>query len=192
MRLEHVLTGRNVHTHHQQAPINSLHYQVKETLPVKQYICYGALFLLLAPDQIFFPHCNENPRYVFLFWELRGLSPNFHIHVCELFIYSQDQFTYFPAAELGRLILGMYKSLTGIWMWKFVLRPHIFFSGNIFSNFLYCVLQGSNLDIHSIRCSLSRQFKLLNSWEWPSIFMYGACSFIIRQIVDEITSLMYA
>ncbi len=25
--------------------------------------------------------CNENPIYVFLFWELRGLSPNFHIHV---------------------------------------------------------------------------------------------------------------
>ncbi len=26
-------------------------------------------------------HCNENPIDVFLFWELRGLSPNFHIHV---------------------------------------------------------------------------------------------------------------
>ncbi len=26
-------------------------------------------------------HCNENPIYVFLFWELRGLRPNFHIHV---------------------------------------------------------------------------------------------------------------
>jgi hypothetical protein len=26
-------------------------------------------------------HCNENPINVFLFWELRGLSPNFHIHV---------------------------------------------------------------------------------------------------------------
>ncbi len=26
-------------------------------------------------------HCNENPIHVFLFWELRGLSPNFHIHV---------------------------------------------------------------------------------------------------------------
>jgi hypothetical protein len=24
-------------------------------------------------------HCNENPIYVFLFWELRGLSPNFPI-----------------------------------------------------------------------------------------------------------------
>jgi hypothetical protein len=26
-------------------------------------------------------HCKENPIYVFLFWELRGLRPNFHIHV---------------------------------------------------------------------------------------------------------------
>jgi hypothetical protein len=27
------------------------------------------------------PHCKEILIYVFLFWELRGLSPNFHIHV---------------------------------------------------------------------------------------------------------------
>ncbi len=26
-------------------------------------------------------YCKENPIYVFLFWELRGLSPNFHIPV---------------------------------------------------------------------------------------------------------------
>ncbi len=26
-------------------------------------------------------HCNENPIYVFLCWELRCLRPNFHIHV---------------------------------------------------------------------------------------------------------------
>ena len=26
-------------------------------------------------------HCNENAIYVFLFWELHLLSPNFHIHV---------------------------------------------------------------------------------------------------------------
>ena len=30
-------------------------------------------------------HCNENPIYVFLFWELRTLSPNFHIHVSVIF-----------------------------------------------------------------------------------------------------------
>ncbi len=26
-------------------------------------------------------HCNENFIYLFLFWELCGLSPNLHIHV---------------------------------------------------------------------------------------------------------------
>jgi hypothetical protein len=26
-------------------------------------------------------HCKENPIYIFFFWELRGLSHNFHIHV---------------------------------------------------------------------------------------------------------------
>ncbi len=47
-------------------------------------------------------HCNENPIYVFLFWELRGLRPKFHIYVsvCD-FLYAQDWPTYFPAAELA-------------------------------------------------------------------------------------------
>jgi len=33
-------------------------------------------------------HCKENPIYVFLFWELRGLSPNFHslVSVSDLYI----------------------------------------------------------------------------------------------------------
>ncbi len=59
-------------------------------------------------------YCNENPINVFLFWELRGLSPNFHIHVSVsyLYTYSQDRSTYFPAAEIGRPILEIYNSLT--------------------------------------------------------------------------------
>jgi hypothetical protein len=41
-------------------------------------------------------HYNENPIYVFLFWELRGLSPNFHIHVSMSDLYiPQDRSTYF-------------------------------------------------------------------------------------------------
>ncbi len=33
-------------------------------------------------------HCKENPIYVFLFWELRGLSPSvrFHVSVSDLYI----------------------------------------------------------------------------------------------------------
>ncbi len=46
-------------------------------------------------------HCNENPIYVFPEKELRGLSPNFQIHVLWAIytVYSQDRSTYFPAAE---------------------------------------------------------------------------------------------
>jgi hypothetical protein len=33
-------------------------------------------------------HCNENSIYVFLFWELRGLRPNFHIHLSVWAIYN--------------------------------------------------------------------------------------------------------
>jgi hypothetical protein len=39
-------------------------------------------------NSYFEAHCKENYIYVFLFWELRGLSPNFNIHVIvsDLFI----------------------------------------------------------------------------------------------------------
>jgi hypothetical protein len=41
-------------------------------------------------------HCNENPIYVFLYWEFLGLSPQFpHSCVCERFMYSQNRSTYF-------------------------------------------------------------------------------------------------
>jgi hypothetical protein len=41
--------------------------------------------VLLNCDQIL--HCNGNSAYIFLFWELRGLSPNFHIHVSVSYLY---------------------------------------------------------------------------------------------------------
>jgi hypothetical protein len=39
-------------------------------------------------------HCKENPMFEFLFWELRSLSPNFHIHA---------SVHIFPAAEYTKL-----------------------------------------------------------------------------------------
>ncbi len=42
---------------------------------IKELVCMPKIRLL------FILHCNENPIYVFIFWELCGLSPNFHIHV---------------------------------------------------------------------------------------------------------------
>jgi hypothetical protein len=43
-------------------------------------------------------HCDENPSYVFPEKELRGLSPNFHIHVSVSdFNIPRDRPTHFPA-----------------------------------------------------------------------------------------------
>jgi hypothetical protein len=46
-------------------------------------------------------HSNENPIYVLLFWELRGLIPNFHfpVSVSDLYFPRIDPHTVFPAAE---------------------------------------------------------------------------------------------
>jgi hypothetical protein len=43
---------------------------------------------MLVRANIILLHCNKNHIYVLLFWELLGLSPNFHIHVSvsELYI----------------------------------------------------------------------------------------------------------
>jgi hypothetical protein len=49
-------------------------------LNLSQYIKF-LLWLIDKIQIILVPHCNVNPVYVFLFWELRGLSPNFDIHV---------------------------------------------------------------------------------------------------------------
>jgi hypothetical protein len=57
-------------------------------------------------------HCNENPTYVFLFWEKRGLSPNFHIHVSVSDFYSPRIGLHISSSRIGRPVVGIYKSLT--------------------------------------------------------------------------------
>ncbi len=57
-------------------------------------------------------HCNENPIYVFLFWELRCLSPNFHIHVSVSDLYIPRIGPHIACSRIGRSIVGIYKSLT--------------------------------------------------------------------------------
>ncbi len=75
----------------------------------------------------------------FLFWELRGLSPNFHIHVSvsDLYIPRIGPHTIFPR-RIGRPMVGKYKSLTDTWMWKLGLVPRNSFSGIFVSSFRYC------------------------------------------------------
>ncbi len=82
-------------------------------------------------------HCNENPIDVFPKKELRGLSPNFHIHVSVSDLQSifPESVHIFSCDRIGRPIVGIYKSLTDIWMWKLGLRPRNFFTGNTFFEF---------------------------------------------------------
>jgi hypothetical protein len=84
-------------------------------------------------------HCNKNPFYVFLFWELRGLSPNFYMSVSDLYI---------PTINLHVLLQeNMYVDRS----WEYINRSQthecgnwvcgceIPFLGIIVSNFRYCV-----------------------------------------------------
>jgi hypothetical protein len=48
-------------------------------------------------------HCAENSKQIFPEMKLRGLVPNFYIHVsviCERFIYSHNRSAYFAALRL--------------------------------------------------------------------------------------------
>ncbi len=52
-------------------------------------------------------HCNENPIYVVLFWELRGLSSNFHIHVYVTDLYIPRIGPHISCSKIGRSIVGI-------------------------------------------------------------------------------------
>ncbi len=60
------------------------------------------------------PHCKENCIYIPFLGIVRPLSQFPHSCACELFIYSQDQSTYFPAAEWADQ------------SWKFIYLSQIF------------------------------------------------------------------
>jgi hypothetical protein len=81
-----------------------------------QRVTLCILNVSIRSETILCIHCNENSIYVFLFWELCGLSPNFHIHlsVSDLYIPRIGSHTVYSCGRLGRLILEIYKSLTGI------------------------------------------------------------------------------
>jgi hypothetical protein len=62
--------------------------------------------------------CKENPIYVFLFWELRGLSPNFYIHVSVCNLYIPGIGPHISSSRIGRPSLEIYKSLTNIRVYR--------------------------------------------------------------------------
>ncbi len=94
----------------------------------------------LSPHWLGSSQCNENLIYVFLFWELCSLSPNFHIHVSVCDLYIPRIGPHISCSRIGRSIVGIHKSLTDTWMWKLGLRSSNFFSGNICFDFSVLVL----------------------------------------------------
>ncbi len=59
-------------------------------------------------------HCKEIPIYVFLFWELRGLSPNFHILVSVSYSYIPRIGPYISLQQNRQTDLGNIKNLSQI------------------------------------------------------------------------------
>ncbi len=70
--------------------------------------------------------------------ELRGLGPNFHVHVSvsDLYILTIGLPILLKKNTVCGLILEIYKSLTDTWMWKLGLGPRNSFSGNTKMEFL--------------------------------------------------------
>ncbi len=57
-------------------------------------------------------YCNANSVYILLFCELRGLRPNFHIHVSVSDLYIPRIGPHISSSRKGRPIVGIYNSLT--------------------------------------------------------------------------------
>ncbi len=60
---------------------------------------------------------TENSKHIFLEKELRGHSPNFHIHVSVSDLYNPTTID-LPILNICGPIMGIDKSLTDKWMWK--------------------------------------------------------------------------
>jgi hypothetical protein len=63
-------------------------------------------------------HCTENPIYVFSEMKLFDLVPNSYIHVSVSNFYIPRVGQLLSYSKIGRLILGIYKSLTDTFMRK--------------------------------------------------------------------------
>jgi hypothetical protein len=62
------------------------------------------------------PHATlqRKSHFVFIFWELRGLSSNFNNHVSVSDLYIPKIGPHISCSRIGRSIIGIYKSLTDI------------------------------------------------------------------------------
>jgi hypothetical protein len=84
---------------------------------------------------------KKNPSSVFLSWELRGLSPNFHIHMSVNDLYIPKYRSKYFLQQNRQIDRGNVQIAHRHWMWKLGLWPRNSFSGNIcfeFSVLVFC------------------------------------------------------
>jgi hypothetical protein len=95
------------------------------------YSCQGPLVLVtVSLNTALQRYCPENWEKIFRERKLHGLSPSFYIHisVSNLFILTIDLPIWLQQNKGP--ILGIYKSLTDVWIWKLGTRPRSLIPGN--------------------------------------------------------------
>ncbi len=104
---------------------------------------------------------QRNYHLCIAFWELRGLSPNFHFLVCERYIISQDWSTYFPAAEWADI------------SWKYINLSQIYECRNWETEHHNSVLEitVSFMGIHRLEPNIYIGFSLALHFQWGSLFL---------------------
>ncbi len=129
-----------------------------------------------SPADVSQSYCNGNSVYIFLFWELLGLSPNFHIHVSVSDLYIPRIGPHISSSREGRSVVGNWEYIIrsqthecGNWYWY----PNIPFWQYLFQIFSFKV---SIFGILSLQCGninvlLERKFKRSPShWRNWSIY----------------------
>ena len=66
---------------------------------------FWPIYSLIKSAPAYRIHCNENPIYVFPFWESCGLSPNFHIHVSVSYLYITRIGPHISCSRIGRSVV---------------------------------------------------------------------------------------
>ncbi len=127
-------------------------------------------------------HCNG--VYIFLFWELWGLSPNFHIHVSMRDFYIPRISLHISSTRTSRPSVGIYNSLTltDTWMWKLGLRPRYLFFGNIWLKCLaFCLCSVVRWARHAVTRDLFELYPSLAALISPVQILFSSLCNLGRQ-----------
>jgi hypothetical protein len=103
---------------------------------------FGNLWIWLRKNEYILPPCTATKiSLMYSFSENSGASAPIFTFMCLWAIYIVPGSVYnISSSRIGRLSVGIYKSLTDAWMWKLVLRPRYSFSGNIcFEISVFCL-----------------------------------------------------